>query len=276
MLPYEKKMTFLLPKLIHQTFPTKRLPSQFAEISDDLRLRNPDWHYHLYDDNDVGDFVSAHYGADMLAVLLSISASYGAARADLFRYLLMYKEGGVYLDIKSTCVVPFSKGLTGSEGYVLSRWQNKIGNEFQGAGLHPELSIYPGGELQQWFIICEPRHPFLAAVIERVISNIAGYRPWSAGVGRTGVLRLTGPIAYTLAIEPIKDLHRHHTIRSHDDIGLRYNASKAFDHRNLFTSHYTRMGTAIVKPKGIQRASSATYIALRQLKHRLFRRNEDL
>lgn len=272
----EPSMNLLIPKVIHQTFPTKELPLKIADNPKALRAQNPDWAYTLYDDDDILDFISDEYGDAILHNYLSVSPLYGAARADLFRYLLMYKKGGVYLDIKSTSILPFSDALTFDEGFVLSHWRNGPGQEFQGSGIHPELSALPGGEFQQWFIICRPLHPYLAAVIERVLENIARYRPWSGGVGRTGVLRLTGPIAYTLAIEPIRDLHKHIELQSHDEIGLAYNALGTFDHRTLFKRHYTQLDTSIVRPKGVGKLTTEAYIAARRLKHRLLRSDEEL
>ncbi len=145
----------------------------------------------------------------MLSDYSSISSDYGAARADLFRYLLMYRKGGAYIDVKSSCSKPLTSALKLDEGFVLSRWKNRQGGLFDGAGLHSELASFKHGELQQWHIICEPQHPYLAAVIDRILANVHHYRPWGAGVGRIGVLRVTGPIAYTLAIEPIKNEHKH-------------------------------------------------------------------
>jgi mannosyltransferase OCH1-like enzyme len=153
-----------------------------ADNPNSLKTQNPDWTYTIYDDDDILDLVRDEYGSSILSTYLNVSPLYGAARADLFRYLLMYKMGGIYLDIKSTSIRPFSDALTLDEGFVLSHWRNGPGQEFQGSGIHPELAALPGGEFQQWFIICKPSHPYLAAVIERVLENIARYRPWRGGV----------------------------------------------------------------------------------------------
>ncbi|RYF20514.1 MAG: hypothetical protein EOO77_07875 [Oxalobacteraceae bacterium] len=55
----------------------------------------------MFDDGEIRRFIDDEYGADILANFDCIRREYGAARADLFRYLLIYKRGGVYLDIKS-------------------------------------------------------------------------------------------------------------------------------------------------------------------------------
>ena len=40
----------------------------------------------------------------MLNIYNSIDESYGPCRADLFRYLILYDKGGIYLDIDTICV----------------------------------------------------------------------------------------------------------------------------------------------------------------------------
>jgi mannosyltransferase OCH1-like enzyme len=265
-----------IPKLLHQTFPRRTLPPPLSDNCARLRNDNQDWPYFLYDDEDIEDFIATEYGQQVLSSYLRISPAYGAARADLFRYLLMYQKGGAYIDIKSSCSKPLSQLLTLDEGFVLSKWGNTREEFLQGAGLHPELAAFPGGEFQQWHIICVPQHPFLAAVIDRVLANISEYRPWRAGVGRTGVLRVTGPIAYTLAIEPIKNQHKHIELSSHEDIGLQYSSLGSVDHRGFFKRHYTQLDSPIVSTKGTTEVLVDAYIAVRRLKHRLLNSDEDL
>ncbi|MCA3362157.1 MAG: hypothetical protein INF74_09420, partial [Roseomonas sp.] len=61
---------------------------------------NPDWEYRLYEDADCERFIRENYDAETFKLFRSIHPDYGAARADFFRYLLLYRLGGVYLDIK--------------------------------------------------------------------------------------------------------------------------------------------------------------------------------
>lgn len=69
-------------------------------------------------------------------------------------------------------------------------------------------------------MIAAPGHPFLRAVIERVVSNVDNYSPWRFGVGSIGVLRVTGPVAYTLAIAPLQDRHPCKTVASEEVLDI--------------------------------------------------------
>jgi hypothetical protein len=184
-------------------------------------------------------FVLQEYGPSMLSILDRINAPpYGAVRADLFRYLLMYKQGGVYLDIKSRPLKPLSEIVRPDDRYLLAQWENEPGQEFAGFGLHPELRHIPGGEFQQWHIAAEPAHPFLAAVIDRVVRNMHAYNPALHGTGPHGVLRLAGPIAYTLAIHPLLARHPHRLARSAVELGFCYSIYGGLAHWAHSPNHY--------------------------------------
>lgn len=239
-----------VPRILHQTFPHKNLPREIRHNIDSILALNPGWEHRLYDDGAIRHFIELAYGNKVLSLYDRIDDAYGAARADLFRYLLMYREGGIYLDIKSAATRRLDDVLERSGEYALSHWRNAAGEPFERWGLHHDLKHFPRGEFQQWFIVTAPGHPFLKAVIENVLRNIMIYNPALHGTGRVGVLRVTGPIAYTLAIAPILEHHAHRLVDSEVDLGLKYTIYAQDNleaHFGLFKSHYTDLRQSVVK-----------------------------
>ena len=194
-----------IPKIIHQIYlqGEANIPDNIKQSIAELRQRNLDWEYHLYDETIMVDYISRHYDVEMLTIYQSIQKEYPAARSDFFRYLLMYKEGGVYLDLKSSCSKPFNEILTDQDELVICGWENEQGQKYQGYGINKHLKHLKHGEYQQWNIICKPNSPFLKAVIDQVIYRIKHYTPMKYHVGRKGVLNTTGPVPYSLAIESV-------------------------------------------------------------------------
>lgn len=236
-----------ITKIIHQTISTKdHLEKVFVDNISAIRNLNPGWEHRLYDDKERADFIKEHYGADMLNRYNRINPSYGPARADLFRYLLIHKIGGVYLDLKSTTTKPLSEVLRPDDAYILSHWDRDL---HKGWGNHPGLGRVE--EYQQWHIVSEPRHPFLDAVIRSVVRNIDSYTTVKYGVGKRGVLLLTGPIPYTLAIESVKGFHPFRYADA-DELGLKYSifesAQDKLAHERLFQGHYHTSSEPIVSP----------------------------
>ncbi|MBI1181143.1 MAG: glycosyltransferase [Alphaproteobacteria bacterium] len=239
----EAQMGTEIPRLIHQTFANRALPAPLEENVDRLRAANPGWRHTLYDDAGIEAFIADAYGDEMLGRYRRINPVYGAARADLFRYLLLYRRGGVYLDIKSNTRVPLDSLLRPDDRYLLARWSRSEGERWSDWGRHPELRAF-GGELQQWHIVCVPGHPFLRRVIARVLANIERYRPLVDGIGFNGVLRVTGPIAYTLAVAPIVSRHPHRLLDDEPQPPLVYDA--VTDGRRPI-NHYSRQKQPVVR-----------------------------
>ena len=256
-----------IPRLLHQVFFTRpRGPPPLAIRQNIARLRqlNPDWSYRLYDEEAMVAFIGQHYGPRLLDYFARIDPRYGAARADLFRYLLLYRLGGVYLDVKSSMHRPLSECIRPDDRYLLSYWRNRPGEEFPGWGLYPELAGSPRGEFQQWHIVAAAGHPFLRAVIERVLANIAHYNPVLDGTGWSGVLRSTGPIAYTLAILPHLSAQPHRLVDSLRDLGFQYSIyPRAIQHQRMFSSHYAQRTEPIVRLGRIDAALCSLLGALR-------------
>jgi hypothetical protein len=250
-----------IPHIIHQTFYERTLPPELQRNVDRLRTLNPGWEYRFYDDDDIKAFISEHYGQAVLHYFERIGPQYGAARADLFRYLLMYKVGGLYLDIKSTAMRPLDEVFRPDDRFLLSTW----GREQASWGYHYELRNLAHGEFQQWYIACAAGHPFLKEVIETVLCNIDRYDPHLHRVGKNGVLRVTGPIAYTLAIHRVLGRHPHRTVDSAKELGFEYNVYRNQSHETAFRSHYSTQTAPVVKLGFVKRGLSHLYGLLQYL-----------
>jgi len=235
-----------VPKILHQVYISDRegLPDDLVQNTQMLRKANTDHDYHLWNGESVFDFIHDEYGIKMLHEFLKINPAYGACRADFFRYLCVYKKGGVYLDIKSNVSRPLSQIVKEDDPFILAQWDNSETGKWRRFGLHPELSHISGGEFQQWHVISAPGHPFLERVINKVLFNIASYNPARDGVGRKGVLRLAGPIAYTNAISNALSQHPYTRIDA-ESAGLIYKAIQK--HKGIFTSHYSYLDTPIIQ-----------------------------
>lgn len=240
-----------IPKLVHQTYKTRKLPHEIAKSIDVLRENNPEYEWSLYDDQHMIEFIANNYSKLVLSHFLSIAPEYGAARADLFRYLIMYMKGGVYLDIKSTALRPLAEIILPNDKFILSHWSNRVGEPFEGWGRNATFPNLPEGEFQQWHIIAVAGHPFLKAVIQRTLENIANYSPWRQGVGMLATILTTGPVCYTEAIIPLLDAHSHRKVRTEREIGLCYSIyGDRYRHRTISDNYYRNNRSPLVRRQG--------------------------
>ncbi|MEO6719450.1 MAG: glycosyltransferase [Ferruginibacter sp.] len=163
-----------IPKVIYQTFKTNKLPWLTKIHINKFRKKNSSYRYEFYDDAAIETFLEEAYGDEILKLYKRINI--GAAKADFFRYAILYKKGGVYLDIDSL----IKKNL---DGLIKPDDEAIIAREG-----HPGLYA-------QWALIYNAGHPFLAKTMEKVIDNLQQNRfPHD-------VHKMTGPTVYTEAIE---------------------------------------------------------------------------
>ncbi|MEI7251196.1 glycosyltransferase family 32 protein [Pectobacterium versatile] len=241
-----------VPKKIHQIY-TKgvhNLPEEILESIEKLKEINPGWEYYFYDETHIIEYIDKHYGKEMLSIYSSIDPKYGAARADLFRYLLIYIEGGVYLDIKSSCSIPFDEAIKENCEILLCSWDNKECGCDRNMGLHKALDFLTCGEYQQWNIISVPKSPYIKSAIDEVVHRLKRYKPWIYGVGMKGVLNTTGPVPFSVGIEKINKTEFFYHEKNHRNIGLTYRNVTEDTLRQLNRSHYSKLKDSIVILEG--------------------------
>ena len=119
----QKKMTMLstiartIPLNLFQTWHTLNLPNYMRLNVERLKMKNPEFKHYLFDDEMCRDFIKQYFHNDVLIAFDRLKP--GAYKADLWRYCVLYIHGGIYLDIKFTCIGEFKLiYLTNKEQWV--------------------------------------------------------------------------------------------------------------------------------------------------------------
>jgi len=139
-----------IPLNIFQTWHTKLLPPGMATTVFMIKSLNPKFKYFLFDDNDCFEFIKNNFDNDVLNAYNSLLP--GAYKADLWRYCILYKKGGIYLDIKYRPLDNFHFiNLMEDEHFVLDNDDNGIYNAL---------------------MVCKPGNPFLLKAINKIVKNV--------------------------------------------------------------------------------------------------------
>jgi hypothetical protein len=104
-----------IPKIIWQTMTTNKVPIFMKKYSDSWIELNPEYEYKFYDDADIIEFIEIHFPSFLEGYK---KIKYGASKADLWRYLIIYKYGGIYADIDCRCIKPLQKWINSDSNYV--------------------------------------------------------------------------------------------------------------------------------------------------------------
>jgi mannosyltransferase OCH1-like enzyme len=88
----------IIPKNIFQTWRDLELIKDMKETVEYLKYMNNGFNYYLYDDKMCRDFIKDNHDEKILEAYDKIIP--GAYKTDLWRCCVLYKYGGIYLDIK--------------------------------------------------------------------------------------------------------------------------------------------------------------------------------
>lgn len=107
----------IIPLNLYTCWHTKELPPLMRKNYNKLVKTNPRITFHLYDENDCREFIKNNFNNSILNAYDSlIPCSY---KSDLWRYCVLYVNGGIYLDIKYKCSNGFKfLDLTEKEYFV--------------------------------------------------------------------------------------------------------------------------------------------------------------
>lgn len=185
----------MIPKIIHQTWYNNDLPIEYINIIEHNKKLNPNFIFKFYTDKDIDNILENN--KNIISSFISnayykINPKYGPARADLFRYLIIYLEGGIYLDMKIKILEPLEKWIDFKNDIgVVSYWHNF---PHQRHVLKNER-----GEYQNWFLIFQKKDEnmglFLFYICQNILKSNKIFR------GKEDVLHITGPIPYTRFME---------------------------------------------------------------------------
>lgn len=123
----KKNIQSIIPFNLFQTWYTLDLPPKMKENVELLKQQNPEFTHYLYDDAMCREFIKENFDADVVYSFDKLKP--GAYKADLWRYCILYKKGGIYLDIKYKCLPHFKLiQLTNNEYCVKDRlYKGKMG-----------------------------------------------------------------------------------------------------------------------------------------------------
>ena len=90
----------LIPNQLFQTWKSSIFDDGHANLLREFRNHNPEISFRFYDDKKMNSYMEEKWGNHPIFTVFS-NTKVGAARADIWRYCILFDEGGIYLDIDS-------------------------------------------------------------------------------------------------------------------------------------------------------------------------------
>lgn len=209
----------MIPKIIWQTYkvPISELPEYALAAVGSWKSMNPSWEHRYMDDEAAAEFVLAEYGEEWHRIFTGCPI--GVMKADLWRYLVVYRHGGVYADLDTVCKAP------------IDLW------------LDPDAKMLVATEhanhLCQWTFAAEPGHPVLKSVLDTVFAGfqnpdysnpdfvhiLTGPDVWTRGIFTAiGYAKQSNLVEEIEAMNASSEAQRHGLVVHEDPLLFRWHA----------------------------------------------------
>lgn len=169
----------MIPKRLFQTWRTRTLPEAAERLVRGWREHHPDWEILLHDDDDCREIIGS---AAPERLDLWDRLPFGVMKADLYRYAVVWRNGGVYADVDMECLRPIDRLLAGTDCLLATEAR-------LGARRTRELGYAEPFQIANCIFAAAPGHPFLRAALDRAFDLVAA----RSEIRRDDVEDLTGP-----------------------------------------------------------------------------------
>ena len=183
----------MIPKIIHQTWKTNDIPKQWEDAVQSCKIIYKDYKYILWTDKTMDEFVEKNYPK---FYKIYKSYKYNIQRCDTFRYLVLYKYGGIYLDMDIVCKKDLNELL--NYDLILAKSYN-VESSFTNS-----------------FFMIIPNHPFFKYCIDSLPESINKYQYFGKHLH---VMTSTGPLFLNNMIKKYGEINNMYILTNNDFAG---------------------------------------------------------
>ena len=99
---YIKQRRENVPKIVHQIYiqGKDKLPIFVKNVIEQNKKENPEYTFMFYDYDDIKRYVYQNTNKKIIKCFEKINPECYTCISDFFRYIIVYNEGGIYLDVK--------------------------------------------------------------------------------------------------------------------------------------------------------------------------------
>ena len=192
-----------------QTFKTNKVDLAHDQKYLEFRKKNPEFNFYFYDDIEMDEYMEKNWSHRKIYKIYKDSI-YGASKADIWRYCILYHYGGIYLDFDSS--IEFNlNSIPDDVDEVISFEKNKINTQISKEytpnydflkNLPPKLKEikHPENLVVQWLLIYKKNHPILLSVIENIEKNYQFFLDKKFESVHMAIVNFTAPVILTKAV----------------------------------------------------------------------------
>ena len=224
-----------IPAVLYKTGPLKDPPNEIQNLFKKIKQQNPDYKIKYYNDTQCRNFIEKNFDKKVVNAYDKLIP--GSFKADLFRYCILYQNGGIYGDLSQTYLVPLNELVDRNHDVLVLVRDNLISS-------FPQITKHA---IQISFMAAQPKLSIFRKAIEQIVENVKNNYYGSNPLAVTGPLLLrkildTEDIPYRLELElrqgSIKNINTGKSV-----IQIKLKNHNKFIKKNFKNAYYTKWYT---------------------------------
>ena len=228
----------LIPKVVYYTWKNNNFTQEIEDNINHNKKLCPNYKFVFYNYLKCNKFIKENFSKQVYNAYMNINPLYGAMKADFWRYCIIYKYGGIYLDIEIKLTTNLDNIIQPHHECILDKPNY----------LELYRIFYNQPAYEQWLLIYKPKHPYLKKLIKYITMKINNnYLPTLSKVKfnltncKQAILKITGPDIYTKIINSYikKNKTIHHIIPFNSFANYNYLGLGLYKKNNMI--HYSML-----------------------------------
>lgn len=208
--------------IVYQTWVSNEFGRSHAKSILKFRELNKNLTFKIYSDLNMDNYMKDNWANHEIYNIYK-KALIGPLRTDIFRYCILYKEGGYYFDISRGCKVPLTK-LHNKNSTGIITFEDTF------CYIPPRNDkvfklLRPFNHVLQWGLGFEKKNKFLDQLINSIIKAYPMFKNKVFSNPKIAILNFTGPGMYTAVL---RDFISKHNINNFTQLDIKFNNQGIF------------------------------------------------
>ena len=180
--------------IVYQTWIDNKFGKTHARSLSNFRNINKNLSFKIFTNSMMEQYMQQKWGNKSIYTIFK-NALIGPLKTDIFRYCILYDQGGYYFDISRACKIPLTKLHNKNSKFIITYEDTNC--FIPPSNKNVFLLKRPFSHILQWGLAFEKKNKFLELLIKEISKSYPFYKNKIFENPKLAILNFTGPGMYT-------------------------------------------------------------------------------
>ncbi len=183
-----------IPPVVYQTWVDNKFGKTHTRSLLNFRNINKNLSFKIFTNSMMEEYMQENWGNKSIYMIFKNSLI-GPLKSDIFRYCILYDQGGYYFDISRGCKIPLTKLHDKNTKFIITYEDTDCYIPPNNSNIL--LFKRPFSHILQWGLAFEKKNKFLKLLINEITKAYPYYKDKTFENPKLAILNFTGPGMYT-------------------------------------------------------------------------------